>query len=66
MLPHILLSLGMGGAVMAVQLLGLKDLPTLLIQIPLGIGLYLAGARLLKVKALDMIKGVLSSYLHRK
>ena len=66
MLPHILLSLGMGGVVMAVQLLGLKDLPTLLIQIPLGIGLYLAGARLLKVEALSMIKGVLKSYLHRK
>ena len=66
MLPHILLSLGMGGVVMAVQLLGLKDLPTLMIQIPLGIGLYLAGARLLKVEALSMIKGVLKSYLHRK
>ena len=66
MLPHILLSLVMGAAVMAVQLLGLKDLPTLLIQIPLGVGLYFGGARLLKAEALYMMKGLMRSYLRKK
>ena len=62
MLPHILLSLGMGLTVWSVALLGLHDLITLLIQIPLGIGLYLAGAKMLKMEtlgfALELLKGL--------
>ena len=62
MLPHILLSLGMGAAVWAVSLLGLHDLITLLIQIPLGVALYVAGAKLFRLEiwdyALSLLKGL--------
>nr|MBQ6241654.1 lipopolysaccharide biosynthesis protein [Lachnospiraceae bacterium] len=66
MAPHILLALVMAAAVYAVQFLGLPDLATVLIQIPLGILLYFAGAALLKVRALGMMKSLLASYFKRK
>ena len=66
MAPHILLALVMAAAVYAVQFLGLSDLATVLIQIPLGILLYFAGAALLKVRALGMMKSLLASYLKKK
>ena len=65
MAPHILLSLGMAAVVFAVQFLGLPDLITVLIQIPLGIALYFGGARLLRVRTLDMMKNVLMGYLRK-
>ena len=66
MAPHILLALVMAAAVYAVQFLGLSDLATVLIQIPLGILLYFAGAALLKVRALGMMKSLLASYFKKK
>ena len=66
MAPHILLALVMAAAVYAVQFLRLPDLVTVLIQIPLGILLYFAGAALLKVPALGMMKSLLASYLKKK
>ncbi len=65
MLPHILLSLAMGAAVLSVQLLKLPDLVTLIIQIPLGVGLYIGGAKLLKLESCDFALSVVSSLLHR-
>jgi O-antigen/teichoic acid export membrane protein len=66
MAPHILLALVMAAAVYAVQFLGLPDLLTVLIQIPLGVVLYFTGAALLKVPALGMMKSLLASYLKKK
>ena len=66
MAPHILLALVMAAAVYAVQFLGLPDLATVLIQIPLGILLYFAGAALLKVRALGMMKSLLAGYFKKK
>ena len=66
MLPHILLSLGMGVLVFAVQLLGLPDIATLLIQIPLGIALYFAGARLIRLEALSLAKRIINDYRKKK
>ena len=65
MLPHILLSVGMGLTVWAVALLGLSDLITLLIQIPLGIALYIAGAKLFKLEIADYAIGLVKGLLNR-
>ena len=50
-LPQLLLAIGMAAAVWCVSLLGLPDLVTLLIQVPLGFVIYLGGARLFKLAA---------------
>ena len=46
MLPNILLTLVMGAVVYSVYFLRLPDPLTLLIQVPLGVGVYVAGAKL--------------------
>lgn len=66
MLPHLLLSLFMGAAVLGVQLLNLPDLITLLIQIPLGVGIYLLGAKVCKMETLDFALGILKGFLKRR
>ncbi len=59
-LPGILLAVFMGACVYPIQLLGFNDFVTLLIQVPLGAAIYVAGSKLLKLEAfvylLDMIK----------
>lgn len=59
MLPHILLSLIMGAAVWSLGFLRLPDLPTLLIQILLGIMIYLGAAFFFKMENLAYLKGLL-------
>ena len=49
--PIVLLSLIMACGVYAVSLLQLPDILTLLIQIPLGIGIYILGSRLMKLES---------------
>ena len=66
MLPHILLSLGMGAAVWSLQLLELPDLVTLLIAVPAGILLYVGGAKLLKLESYDFTVSVIKSLLSRR
>ena len=59
-LPGILLAAGMAVSVYLVQLLGLSDLLTLCIQIPLGAAIYLGASWILKLEAFryltDMIR----------
>lgn len=63
MLPQILLSCVMGAAVFAVQFIGLSDILTLLIQVPLGVVIYLGGSILFRLESFtyiwNMIKGIL-------
>ena len=66
LLPVVLLSLGMAALVRPVSLLGLGDLPTLLIQIPLGIALYVGGSLLFKLDSFTMILNLLRSFLRGK
>ena len=54
-LPSLLLSLGMGFAVLQVNRLGLSPAVTLCIQVPLGIVLYLMGSVLCRVEGLRYI-----------
>ena len=66
MLPAILLSAGMAALVGLVLLLGLGDLPTLLIQIPLGVLVYVLGSVLFKVDSFRFLWELVQKYLHRK
>ena len=58
MAPAILLSLFMAACVYPVSMLGLSDLPTLLIQVPFGMAIYVLGSRLLKLDSFDYLLSV--------
>lgn len=64
-MPSILLALGMGVIVYCVQSLGLKDWLTLLIQVPLGAVIYIAGSKLFHIDSFEYVLGVAKSYLHK-
>ena len=58
--PGVLLAAGMGLCVYMISFLGLNDIVTLLIQVPLGVLIYIAGSKLFKLEPfyylLDMMK----------
>lgn len=64
-LPGILLAIGMGAVVYSVQFLHLNDWTTLLIQVPLGAALYVAGSKLFKLESYTYILGIVKDYLHK-
>ena len=66
MLPQIMLSLGMGAVVYCVSFIGLGDIPTLMIQIPLGGALYVAGSKLFKIDSFEYLLSILNGFLRRK
>ena len=66
MLPAVALSCTMAALVFAVTRLGLPDLLTLLIQVPLGMGLYVLGAWVLKLESFRYILGLLQKYRAKK
>ena len=66
MLPAIGLSATMGALVLAVTALGLHDLVTLLIQVPLGVMLYVLGAWALKLDSFSYILEILKKFRARK
>lgn len=63
-LPAMGLACGMGAVVYCVQMLGLPDVLTLCIQVPLGAAIYIGGALLLKMEpflyVLKVVKAMLS------
>ncbi len=66
MLPQILLSLGIGAVVYCVTFLGLNDILTLLIQIPLGGALYIAGSKLFKIDSFEYLFSIIKGFRHRR
>lgn len=66
MLPSMLLSCAMAGIVYCVQLIGLPNWLTLLIQVPLGVCIYVAGSKLLHFESFDYLLGVVKELLHKK
>ncbi len=54
-LPGILLAVGMGLCVYSIQFLGLSNIVTLIIQIPLGAILYISSSKMLKIEAYSYI-----------
>lgn len=65
-LPGILLALAMGAIVYCVQLFHLNDLVTLLIQVPLGAAIYIAGSHLFRMESYHYILGIAKSYLNKR
>lgn len=59
MLPNMLLTVVMGALVYSVYFLRLPDWLTLLIQIPLGVGVYFAGAKLFRIESFDFALALL-------
>lgn len=69
-LPGILLAVFMGCCVYPISFLGLNDLVTLLIQVPLGAAVYICGSMLLKLESFqylwEMIQPMLGKLLKKK
>lgn len=66
MLPQIGLSVAMGAVVYCVSFLPLNRLLILLIQVPLGVILYVAGSVIMKIDSFAYIWGILKSYLVKR
>lgn len=64
--PSIILAWVMGGIVYCVSFLGLNDILTLVIQIPLGVAIYTLGAKLFKMESFDYLLGVIKSIIGKK
>lgn len=68
-LPGIILAIVMGICVYPVQWLGLSDIITLCIQVPLGAIIYIIGSKIFKLESfkyiLDMIKPYILKILHK-
>lgn len=60
------MSAGMAGIVYCVKFLGLSDLFTLLIQVPLGIAVYISASKLFHIDSLDYILSMVKRLLNRK
>lgn len=66
MLPQMALSCVMGAAVYAINFLNLGDVVTLLIQVPLGALIYVAGSWLFKLDSFIYLLGMLKKMLSNK
>lgn len=66
MLPQILLSLVMGAAVLSVHFIGFSAGVTLLIQIPLGCILYVAGSKLFHIDSFEYIVSTVKGLLGKR
>lgn len=62
-LPQILLSCAMGAIVYSVSFLGLNDILTLSIQVPLGAMIYVLGSKLFHIDSYGYILNLAKSYL---
>jgi O-antigen/teichoic acid export membrane protein len=65
-LPPMLLSAVMGAVVYCVQFLGLGNFLTLVIQVPLGVVIYLVGSVLFKLDSFMYVVSVLKKFLPKK
>ena len=66
MLPQISLSCFMGIVVYCVKFLGFNDWLTLLIQVPLGAGIYTAGSKLFHIDSFEYVLGIAKSYIRKR
>lgn len=68
-LPGILLAVFMGFCIYPIQWIGLPDVVTLLIQVPLGAVIYIAGSMIFKLESFEylwtMVKPTIKKVLHK-
>lgn len=65
-LPALALAALMGAAIWPFTRLGLGDLPTLLIQVPLGAAVYILGSRLFRLDSFEYVLSIAKKLLHRE
>lgn len=63
---NIILSLFMGIVVYCVQFINLSAITTLIIQVVLGVTLYLAGSVIFKLESFNYILGILKNFLQKR
>ena len=66
MLPQIGASLFMGAVVFCVQFLGFNSLITLLIQVPVGVVLYIGISKLFHIDSFEYVTSVIRGLFKRK
>ena len=64
-LPGIVLAVGMGLCVYALSFLGLPTAATLLLQVLLGVGIYVGGSVLLKLETYRYLLGLIRSFFRK-
>lgn len=65
MLPAILLSCLMGAIVLPISFIGLNDILTLIIQVPLGVLIYAGGAKLFKFESMGYMINLLKRFFKK-
>lgn len=65
-LPSLCLAVFMGVCVYLIPFIGLHDILTLLIQVPLGAVIYIVGSKLLRLESFSYILSVIKGFLHKK
>lgn len=66
MFPQICLSAIMGGIVYSINLLHMSYYITLVVQIPLGVAIYILGSKLIHIDSYDYVMGIVKSYMNEK
>ncbi len=65
-LPGIIVAIIMGFAIYPVQLLGLADIATVLIQIPLGAVIYIVGSKVFKLDSFEYLRDIAKKFMTRR
>jgi 2-keto-3-deoxy-6-phosphogluconate aldolase len=65
-LPQLLLAVAMGIIVHSVQLLNLHPFITLILQIPLGVGTYVLGAKLFRLEIYQYVQNMAKNYINKR
>lgn len=65
-LPGIIIAVCMGASVYCVQFIGLSDVLTLCIQIPLGMIIYILLSKILKMESYQYLSGILIGFIRSK
>lgn len=65
-LPGIFLAVAMGICVFPIQFIGLPDIVTLCIQVPMGAVIYILGAKLFKLDSFDYLKENIRNLFKKK
>lgn len=66
MLPQILLSLLMGAVVYALSFLPFNNILMLLVQVPVGVAVYVVGSKLFHLDSFDYILNTVKGFLHKR
>ncbi len=66
LLPTILLAALMGACVYPVTLLGLPDIVTLVIQVPLGVLVYVLGSKLLRIDSFEYLLSIVKKFTRKE